>query len=94
MTIQYKPIAKRYGLFYFHSCNYRNSPIQFHPYLQQKKEYGRLIYLAGYTERSSEDNKDYNRPDPHAQEEKRMNFVCKYAYILKIIPIFAVLITY
>ena len=59
-----------------------------------KNGYGRLINLAGYTERSSEDNKECNRPDPNAQEEKRMNFVCKYAYILKIIPIFAVLITY
>ena len=59
-----------------------------------KKRYGRHLNLARHTERSSEDNKEHNRLDPHAQEEKRMNFVCKYAYILKIIPIFAVLITY
>ena len=45
-----------------------------------KKRYGRFIIFAGYTERSSEDNKEHNRPDPNAQEEKRMNFVRKYAY--------------
>lgn len=56
--------------------------------------YGRFLNFADRIERSSEDNKECNRPDPHAQEEKRMNFVRKYAHILKIIPIFAVLITY
>ena len=45
-----------------------------------KKEYGRHLNLARHTERSSEDNKEHNRLDPHAQEEKRMNFVRKYAY--------------
>lgn len=45
MTIQYKPIAKSYGLFYFHSCNYRNSPIQFPPYLQQKKNMEDFLFL-------------------------------------------------
>ena len=59
-----------------------------------KKRYGRFLNFADRIERSSEDNKEHNRPDPNAQEEKRMNFVCKYAYILKIIPIFAVSITY
>ena len=59
-----------------------------------KKRYGRFLNFADRIERSSEDNKEHNRPDPHAQEEKRMKFVRKYAYILKISPIFAVLITY
>ena len=45
-----------------------------------KKRYGRHLNLARHTECSSEDNKEHNRPDPHAQEEKRMNFVRKYAY--------------
>ena len=45
-----------------------------------KKRYGRFLNFADRIERSSEDNKEHNRPDPHAQEEKRMNFVRKYAY--------------
>lgn len=31
-----------------------------------KKEYGRFINFTGHTERSSEDNKEHNRPDPNA----------------------------
>ena len=46
----------------------------------QQKKYGRFVNLAGHTERSSEDNKEHNRPDPNAQEEKRMNFVRIFAY--------------
>ena len=45
-----------------------------------KKRYGRFLNFADRIERSSEDNKEHNRLDPHAQEEKRMNFVRKYAY--------------
>ena len=59
-----------------------------------KKRYGRFLNFADRIERSSEDNKEHNRPDPNAQEEKRMNFVRRYAHNPKIIPIFAVLITY
>ena len=57
-----------------------NLPISIPSIFATKNGYGRLVNLAGYTERSSEDNKEHNRPDPHAQEEKRMNFVRKYAY--------------
>ena len=42
--------------------------------------YGRFLNFADRIERSSEDNKEHNRLDLHAQEEKRMNFVRKYAY--------------
>ena len=45
-----------------------------------KKRYGRFLNFADRIERSSEDNKEHNRPDQNAQEEKRMNFVRKYAY--------------
>lgn len=81
------------GFFYSHFARYDSC----HPqtsHIYSKKRYGRFLNFADRIERSSEDNKEHNRPDPNAQEEKRMNFVCKYAYILKIIPIFAVLITY
>ena len=40
-----------------------------------KKRYGRHFNFADRIERSSEDNKEHNRLDPHAQEEKRMIFI-------------------
>lgn len=80
MGIKRFPAVTGSLFFYPHFAIYMNSSIPKPSIFVAKKRYGRFLNFADRIERSSEDNKEHNRLDPHAQEEKRMNFVRKYAY--------------